>query len=498
MVVKIQGNKVGSIMHDRDYDKLAREYVNEARQAFYDKKLDYAMLLGQNALHLYKKSGNTEQYAVTLNLLGVIYAALGNDMTAVDYYLEGLECALEHQFNRLLTLFYNNIGTRYQELGEHRQAIQYFLKATEWLQESGDKEQHDRWALVTYLNLMESFLMLDNLEEAETYRKLVEPLMETDAGKDYKYTFLIAKCRLFWQLGKKDYVYEHMDELLASGVDVINTSDHVQNMTGLCALLKHMEAYKEWETINKAFEKYAEEQNSVYFQMIKTEMWMDYYKTINQTERYVQLCVEHAELHQQQKRLNDKERATAIDLKIELQEKEEKRKEAERKSIRDALTGLGNRYMLAMDLANYMEKAGTNDKHIAVGLVDIDCFKHLNDTYGHITGDICLRAVAKVLEEAVGNFGTVYRYGGDEFVIFMLLEDDGVLEQVAQNIIESLKKQEIHAADATLITELTVSQGYVFMKPESKMTGVQLVECADNALYFVKEHGRNGYHIIRE
>jgi diguanylate cyclase (GGDEF)-like protein len=485
-------------MHNEELDELALEYINEGRQAVYDKRLDYALMLGQNALHLFRESGNTEQYAVTLNLLGVIYAALGNEMTALDYYLDGLDCALEHHYNRLLTMFYNNIGSKYQELGEHNKAIRYFIKATEWLEEDGDKTRYDTWCLVTYMNLMESCFALDRLKEAEKYHDLAKPLMETAAGKAYKYSFLIGECRLFWQMGRKEYVYEHMDELLASGADVLNTSDHVQNMKELCELFKKMQAYDAWETINQDFERFADEQNTVYFQMLKTEMWMDYYKTIQQTERYAQLCVAHAELYQQQKKINEKERIAAIDVKIELQEKEEERREAERRSIRDALTGLGNRYMLMMDVDNFIAEASQNNRYIAVGLLDIDNFKSLNDTYGHISGDICLRTVARVLEEAVEEFGTVYRYGGDEFVVFMLLEDEDTLEQLAQDIKERLKVQDIKTVDLTPIAEITISQGYVSLKQGNKMNGMQLVECADKALYFVKEHGRNGYHIIHE
>ena len=103
--------------------KLADEYYEEGRARFFDHKLEEAAMLVQNALHLYKKCDDMLKYATALNLLGVIYGATGNETMAVDYLVEGLECAIDYQLNNITTLFYNNIGSRYQELGEHWSAI---------------------------------------------------------------------------------------------------------------------------------------------------------------------------------------------------------------------------------------------------------------------------------------------------------------------------------------------------------------------------------------
>lgn len=73
--------------------KLADEYYEEGRARFFDHKLEEAAMLVQNALRLYKKCDDMLKYATALNLLGVIYGATGNETMAVDYLVEGLECA---------------------------------------------------------------------------------------------------------------------------------------------------------------------------------------------------------------------------------------------------------------------------------------------------------------------------------------------------------------------------------------------------------------------
>ena len=99
-----------------DENKLANDYMTEGRQAFFEKKFEEAGILIQNAIHLFKKLKNPERYAIAINTMGVIYGAMGNESMAVDYYLQGLECANVNHFEHLFVVFYNNIGTRYQLL----------------------------------------------------------------------------------------------------------------------------------------------------------------------------------------------------------------------------------------------------------------------------------------------------------------------------------------------------------------------------------------------
>ncbi|MFR1950185.1 MAG: hypothetical protein ACLS3D_09510 [Roseburia hominis] len=85
--------------------KLADEYYEEGRARFFDHKLEEAAMLVQNALHLYKKCDDMLKYATALNMLGVIYGATGNETMAVDYLVEGLECAIDYQLNNITALF---------------------------------------------------------------------------------------------------------------------------------------------------------------------------------------------------------------------------------------------------------------------------------------------------------------------------------------------------------------------------------------------------------
>lgn len=484
----------------QDLEKLADEYYAEGKQTFFENRMNEAALLIQNAIQLYKQCGNYEKYTTALNHMGVIYASSGNEAVAMDYYLEGLECAIEYGCDNIVTLFYNNIGSRYQELGEHEKAIEFFAKATKALEhpECVKEPRHDSWTMVTYLNMVLSYRNLGQYDLAKKYLKLAEDYLNDEDRELYKYSFLILKCQLCWHVGETQYIYEHMDELLESGEKNSNTSDYVQDMQDLCNLLKEMKEYTYWKKIILDFEKYAKEQKTVYFELILTEMWMEYYREVNEIQKYERLCVDYVKLHHMQKEILDKESVAAIDIKIQLMKKEMERRRATELSETDALTGLGNRYRLAQDAGELIKTAYEKQKKIGVGVLDIDFFKQHNDTYGHIMGDKCIRVVADVLQESVGDNGKVYRFGGDEFIILFAKGEKAQIRKTAERILNKLKAANIENIHSGVVPRVTISQGYACFVPDKAEDKDTLIEHADRALYYVKKNGRNAYHIIEE
>lgn len=478
-------------------EELAYDYANEGKAALAERKLNQAALSMQQAINRFKEAGNLSMYARSLNMLGVIYAALGNETMAVDYYLEGLECSIQNNFSHITILFYNNIGSRYLELNEHERAIGYFIKAEKELESDVVKqeESYSTWCLVTYLNLLLSYTELRNFRQAESYLQKVLPYLELEENSEYRFSVMISQYWLYWLEGKEQLVRNHLEEIIEGALNDESTSDYVENMLAVCKLLREMKEYDNWNRVIKAFEMYTLDQDSIYFQLVLTEMWMDYYKSIDDMNRYIHLCVDHAELYRKQKVVEDKERAAAIDIKIELQEKEVERRMAEQKSHTDSLTHLGNRYKLENDSSEMLMACLEEGKMMTVGVLDIDCFKQMNDTYGHLAGDECLRKIAGVLSDMTENIGTAYRFGGDEFVI--LAKDTGKeqIVQMAEAIKKSIFDLHMENKNSKVLPEITISQGYCCFVPEKEVELSDMLTMADKALYQVKEDGRNGYEV---
>ena len=159
----------------------------------------------------------------------------------------------------------------------------------------------------------------------------------------------------------------------------------------------------------------------------------------------------------------------------------------QRKAEHDHLTGLYNRSVFERILEL---RAGED---YAVMIVDADYFKEVNDTYGHDMGDSILRKIAGLLEHTFRTTDYPCRLGGDEFVVFMTgMTSD--LKHVIEDKAKSLLAGMADTSDG--LPPLTLSIGVAFS--DGELTGEQVFKRADQALYKVKESGRNGFGFYSE
>jgi diguanylate cyclase (GGDEF)-like protein/PAS domain S-box-containing protein len=160
----------------------------------------------------------------------------------------------------------------------------------------------------------------------------------------------------------------------------------------------------------------------------------------------------------------------------------------------DYLTNLPNRLLLDDRLAQAIAAAFRNGQRLAVLFVDVDRFKHVNDTLGHAIGDQLLLSLSQRLVACVRGSDTVSRQGGDEFVVLLpciALADDAALS--ANKILNSLSQPQ-RVAEHDL--QITLSIG-ISIYPEDGKDAETLVKNADIAMLNAKDNGRNGYQFFR-
>jgi len=169
----------------------------------------------------------------------------------------------------------------------------------------------------------------------------------------------------------------------------------------------------------------------------------------------------------------------------------EKTGQLRHQALHDALTGLPNR-VLAIDRADQMlARARRVDLPIAVLYIDIDGFKHINDTFGHAVGDTFLKAVAARLETVVRAGDTAARLAGDEFVVLLEASTlDAGPELVAERVLDVLREPYDLTDEIGRELSVTASIGVAYGQHE---TAEELLADADVALYTAKEGGRNQY-----
>lgn len=161
----------------------------------------------------------------------------------------------------------------------------------------------------------------------------------------------------------------------------------------------------------------------------------------------------------------------------------------------DSLTGLGNRVLFRERLEYAVARAKRNQSQIAILFIDLDRFKHINDTLGHDMGDSLLVEVSKRLTGCVRKEDTIARLGGDEFVVVLEeLNDMNAAALVANKIIDVLSAPcEIEQQQLYITPSIGIT-----IYPNDNLDTNELLKNADTAMYLAKETGRNRYQFYTD
>ena len=154
----------------------------------------------------------------------------------------------------------------------------------------------------------------------------------------------------------------------------------------------------------------------------------------------------------------------------------------------DPMTGLHNRRWLEDMYTREMHRSNMGNFKLIAFMIDIDHFKQVNDTYGHLAGDQVLISVAQTLIRSLRPSDMPVRYGGEEFSVFLPGTTDENAKIIAERIRRNMENMSISLADGTIL-QVTVSIGYA--ERIENDTVESLIDRADKALYYAKENGRN-------
>lgn len=178
----------------------------------------------------------------------------------------------------------------------------------------------------------------------------------------------------------------------------------------------------------------------------------------------------------------------------DITERRRTEEELQIKAFYDPLTKLPNRALFLDRVERALSQARRTDQLVAVGYLDLDFFKRINDTRGHIVGDHVLRQIAERIRGSLREGDTIGRMGGDEFTLLLPMVT-GISEaaRVAERLLEVIRQPVSLERDRSTYT-ITASIG-LSLYPLHADTPLELLRLADIALYHAKEVGRNGYQI---
>ena len=165
------------------------------------------------------------------------------------------------------------------------------------------------------------------------------------------------------------------------------------------------------------------------------------------------------------------------------------KKQLEELAVHDPLTGLANRRLLIEQFQREAIRQRRNGKPLSLLVLDLDHFKSVNDRYGHLAGDTCLKRVSAVIESRLRGADIVARFGGEEFIVLLPDTDEQGAVFAAENLCKSVAAAEIVLPQAVVF--LSVSIGIATANPGEICDFDSLMGIADKAMYAAKRLGRN-------
>ena len=162
-------------------------------------------------------------------------------------------------------------------------------------------------------------------------------------------------------------------------------------------------------------------------------------------------------------------------------------------AITDVLTGLYNRRRFHDVLLKEFERSKRYNTPFSVILLDIDLFKSVNDTYGHMMGDMVLKEMPEIIKKSIREIDTAARYGGEEFTVLL----PNTRKEDALHVAERIRiATEKHVFPDLQDRRITVSIGISGIPDQEIDSGDKLIQCADVALYKAKQNGRNRIEVV--
>lgn len=177
-------------------------------------------------------------------------------------------------------------------------------------------------------------------------------------------------------------------------------------------------------------------------------------------------------------------------LSFNVDEKRYLEESMKRLAYTDSLTKLGNRRILFESGEHEVERAHRYNHPLSLLLFDIDKFKAINDTHGHLVGDDVLLKISEYLFKAIRQVDLKVRYGGDEFIILLIETNLQEAFQTAERL-----RHAVENMDFALHEQVTISGGVVELEKDEKLES--LIQRCDEALYTAKNTGRNRIYMIK-
>lgn len=466
-------------------DELAEAAFFRGDIAFHKGRYQETIEALTNCLGIEKTLNYTYLETESYNLLGMLFSFAGYENVALNNYLRAYDSAKKDQSVQGQVAALLNSGILYQSLQDYRKAMSYYKRAYE---AAGSNFNHPEMYLLLLCLIQQAqvLYLMGRYEDVKRMKREIDSYYQVTCQGEV----LLPKSVLEVWMEEKFGTERHMLELIEQIRQYLSFDERyveqIDVYVDFCEFLieknrktearQFLDALREKVSVTEFFE----------LRMRLESLEVLYQKRFGSEEQYLEYCRNYRAIQHEYEGTLHQFKQQNLDNIENLQELEQQRTEFEYRSKCDLATGLLNKEAFRIEVEKYLEERnrGVTD---AMVVLDIDDFKLVNDSFGHLVGDEVIFWLAGAIKERFDKDLTG-RFGGDEFLIFVRgIADVGELEERVENLREAFSK---HLFGKNASVQATISVG-VSYNTDMDASYQSMLSCADEALLKAKEYGKN-------
>lgn len=453
-----------------------------------------------------------ELIARSYNILGIYTESAGDVTMSVEYLLTGIDFCNLHHLDYAHCLLASNLADIFHRASNFDRALHYYDESEYYYNRCHSDTDISSYNTIIclYCNRCYCLLSINKIEEVRVFTEKLSQIIASARESNQIIpefvinTYFATYYNYIRDNDKRDFYLGLAKKEFETSKNYINFMDDIKIYL---KLYKELGYYDELISILETFILRCEQDqapfhissfflnerlacarqlNDIDTYLIYAQKFIDAFQN-DQTKNY-DATLRAEETHREYNRIQKQQyEMTLLNEKLLVQ------------SQHDTLTALPNRSYLNSYAEETLSAAFKNQVPFGIEILDIDHFKHINDTYGHMAGDKYLTALSDQLQRITEEYSDVFvaRYGGDEFVIIYYNKNIAEINQIMEKLqkyVSSIKLPEIGLVG---VDYLTLSQGCCNMIPNPANRIWDFLSTADITLYDVKMNGRNGF-LVRD
>ncbi len=475
---------------EEDYDKVIAGYLNRGVSYYYVGDIENAFLDLIKHRKLIEVDGKPADFLNSVNFFFVLYLHNKDYENCKKTLDQSIKLAKELGHLHIVSNGYSNYSHILNLEKNYKKALEMAAFGVEFAEAF---EPYSELLIIRVkLNYIKSLIFLENFDESkkeldtlETFKAFSQNKRELASFYDLKAFFYLKQERF----NKARIFYDKAIELVESYEDLNLLEDMYQSQIRTCDQLKDYEGKSNYQ------EKYIKVLNSIKkSELDKLSLSLEIQHQVAEQKKEIEYVKERNRILKDKNTLIEGQSKKLEELYNELWKVYDK---THKISQKDYLTGVYNRKYIEEYIHDVVFKNESLRISVSCLIFDIDNFKKVNDTYGHLIGDEIIKNTCEQCINLLGEEHKISRYGGDEFIIVL---NDTTIDQatkIASTILDKVEGSKVYLNNNETVN-VTLSIGISNNKVHEPKDVKEMIYFADLGLYNAKRNGRNQYSVYTE